>query len=91
MKTLRQTNVKNRQNYFFDNMSNIKHFYLNLLSINQILFKSTDCVIYDIEYFKNLDGANFLYPVFNNVDAYIEESNENKYSIFDLTDKKKNH
>ena len=46
MKTLRQANIKNRQNYFFNNMTNITNFDLNLLSIGQISFKSTDFVIY---------------------------------------------
>ena len=54
MKTLRQVNIKNRQNYFFNTMTNIKNFDPYLLSINQISFKSADCVIYDTEYFKNL-------------------------------------
>ena len=75
MKTLRQVNIKNR-------MTNIKNFDLNLLSIDQISFKSTDCVIYDIKYFKNLDSSNSLYLVFNNVDAYTEEYNEDKYLVF---------
>ena len=88
MTTLRESNLKNRQ-FFFNSMSNIRHFDLNLLGINQILFKSTDCVIYDTGYFKNLGGANSLYLVFNNVDACIEKSNENKYLIFLLTDKNK--
>ena len=70
-------------------MTNIKNFDPNLLSIDQISFKSTHCVVYDIEYLNNLDGVNFLYLVFNNVDAYIEESNENKYLVFVLTDKNK--
>ena len=43
--------------------------------------------IYDIKYFKNLDSANSLYLVFNNLDAYIEKSGENKYLIFASTDK----
>ena len=44
-------------------MTNMKSFDPSLLSIDQISFgKNTDCVIYDIEYFKNL-----------NSDAYIEE------------------
>ena len=75
MKTLRQVNIKNR-------MTNIKNFDLNLLSIDQISFKSTDCVIYDIKYFKNLDSSNSLYLVFNNVDAYTEEYNEDIYLVF---------
>ena len=32
---------------------------------------------------------NSLYLIFNNVDGYIEESNENKYLIFASTDKNK--
>ena len=36
---------------------------------------------------KNFGGANSLYLIFNNVDAYIEENNEDKYLIFALTDK----
>ena len=73
MKTLRQVNIKNRQNYFFNSMINIKNFDPNLLSIDQISFKSTDCIIYEIKYFKNLDSSNSLCLVFNNLDPYIEE------------------
>ena len=70
-------------------MTNIKNFDSNLLSVDQISFKNIECVIYDIEYFKNLDNKNSLYLVFNNVDAYIEENNKNKYLIFASTDKNK--
>ena len=68
-------------------MTNIKNVDANLLSINQIAFTSTDSVIYDIEYFKNLDGVNSLYLVFNDVDFYFEKYGENKYLVFALTDK----
>ena len=37
----------------------------------------------------NIDSANSIYLVFNNVDGYIEESNGNKYLIFASTDKNK--
>ena len=61
-----------------------------MLSIDQISFlKNTDCVIHDIEYFKNLYSENSLYLVFNNIDGYIEENNKDKYLIFASTDKKK--
>ena len=50
---------------------------------------NTDFVVYDIEYFKNLDSANSLYLVFNDVDAYFECIDENKYLVFALTDKKR--
>ena len=60
-------------------MTNIKNFDANLLGINQVAFTSTDSVIYDIEYFKNVDGVNSLYLLFNDVDVYFEENNENEY------------
>ena len=54
--------------------------------------KNTDCVIYEIEYFKNFDGEKSLYLIFNNVDAYIEynpteDDSETKYLTFPDTDK----
>ena len=93
MITFRQVNIKNCQ-IFFNSMINIKNFDTNLLSIDQISFKSTDSVIHDIEHIKSLGGENPPYLVFNNIDAYIEcnsteESNENKYLIFASTDKNK--
>ena len=88
MKTIRQANTKNRQNDFFNSTINIKNLDLNLLSIDQISFKSTDSVIYGVEYFKNFDNKNSLYLAFNNVHAYIEEYDEDKYLVFALTDKK---
>ena len=87
MKIIRQVNIKNRQNYFLISITNIKNFDPNLLSIDQISFKSTDCVIYDIEYFKNLNCKSSPDLVFNNVDAYIEENNDDKYLIFALADR----
>ena len=38
---------------------------------------------------KGFDSANLLYLIFNNIDGYIEESNEDKYLIFASTDKNK--
>ena len=72
-------------------MINIKNFDPSSLSIDQISFKNTDFVIYHIKYItmESLSGANSLYLVFNNVDASIGKSNENKYLIFALTDKNK--
>ena len=69
MRTLRQVNVKNRQNYFFNSMINIKNFDPSLLSIDQISFKSTDSVIYDMDYIKGYNSAYSLYLIFNNVDG----------------------
>ena len=53
---------------------------------------NTDCVIYEIEYFKNLEGENSRYLIFNNVDGYIEynsteDDREIKYLVFPFTGK----
>ena len=78
-------------------MTNIKNFDLNLLSINKISFeKNTGCVVYEIEYFKNLDSKNSLYLIFDNVDPYIEynpteDDSERKYLVFPFTDKIEKH
>ena len=76
-------------------MTNIKNFDPNLISIDQVSFeKNTGCAIYEVEYFKNFDGANSLYLIFNNVDPYIEynpteDDSEPKYLVFASTDKSK--
>ena len=40
MRTIKQVNIKNRQNYFFNDMTNIGDFDLSLLNIDQIAFKA---------------------------------------------------
>ena len=75
---MRQVNIKNRQNYFFNDMTNIGDFDFSLLNIDQIAFKSNDIIIYEIKYIKNLNRSNSLYLVFNNLDAYTEKTNDNK-------------
>ena len=60
MKTIRQDNITNRPHYFFNDMTNLKNFDSSLLSIDQRSFKSTDSIIYYIEYItmKSLDNEN---------------------------------
>ena len=78
-------------------MINSKKFDPSLIDINKISFKSNDAIICHIEYIpmksldnENIDSENSLYLVFNNVNGYIiDESNEDKYSIFASTDKNK--
>ena len=87
MRTLRQVGIKNCPGYFFNSITNIKNLDTNLLGINQMTFTSTDSVVYEIEYFKNLDGVNSFYLAFNDLDSYFECIDGNKYLVFALTDK----
>ena len=89
MKTVRQINIENRQGYFFNDMANINDFDPSLLNIDEILFESNKLIIHNIKYIKNLISLNSLYLVFNNLDAYIEKSGENRYLIFASTEKNK--
>ena len=68
MRTIRQVNIKNRQNDFFNDMTNISDFDSSLLNANSLKLKSSVTIIYDI---KNLNCSNSLYLVFNNLDAKI--------------------
>ena len=77
------------KSYFFTDMTNINDFDPSLLNIDEVSFKSDELIMYDIKYIKNLSRLNILYLVFNNLDAYIEKSGENKYLIFVSTKKNK--
>ena len=66
-------------------MINIKNFDPSSLRTDKISFKSTDDVIYDIDYItmksvysENIDSANSLYLIFYNVDEYIEYNSTEK-------------
>ena len=85
METIMQIKIENRQGYFFNDMTNINDFDPNLLNIDQVVFES-GLIMYGIKYIKDLSS---LHLVFNNLDAYIEKSNKNKYLIFASTDKNK--
>ena len=82
MITFKQINIKNRPYYFFNDRINIKKLDPNLFSVGKISFKSIDVVAYHIKYITmksldhvNIDSANPLYLIFNNVNGCIEERN----------------
>ena len=70
-------------------MTNINDFDPRFLSIDQVVLENDKLIMYDIKYIKDLSSLNSLYFVFNDLDAYIEESGENKYLIFASTKKNK--
>ena len=69
MRSIRQINIENRQNFLFNDMTNVSDFNPSLLNIDQALFKSNTLIIYDVKYIKDLNSLNSLYLVFNNLDA----------------------
>ena len=68
-------------------MTNINDFKPGLLNTDDVSFKNDELIMYDIKYIKNLNNLNALYLAFNNLDANIEKSGENRYLIFASTEK----
>ena len=90
MKTIRQINIKNKQGYFFNDMTNISDFDPSLLNIDEVTFKIDELVMYDIKCIKDvLKCIKQSLSCFYNLDACIEKSDEYKYLIFALTKKNK--
>ena len=89
MRTIRQINIKSKQIYFFNDMTNISDFDPNLLNIQKVSFKSSKLISYEIRCIKDLNSSNSLCLVFNNLHAYIEKNGISKFLIFASTDKNK--
>ena len=95
MGEVKQINIKNRTYCFYNNMINLKNFELNLLKLDRKSYKNIG--IYNIGYitikkindYENIYSVNPLYLNVNHANGYIKEKNENKYLIFDSTDKNK--
>ena len=89
MGKVKQTEIKNRTYYFYNDMINLKNFESHLLKINKKHYKGID--IYYIGYItikkigdcENIHNVNPLYLLVNYASGYIEEKNGNKYLIFD--------
>ena len=88
MGNIKETNIKNRSYYFFNNTINIKDFNPNLLKIDKKLYKNID--IYYIgyitvkdSYYVKINSVNPLYLIISEADGYIKEKNGSKYLVFD--------
>ena len=94
MGNIKEINIKNRTNYFFDDMINIADFDPNLLKVDKKWYKNID--IYYIGYitmkdsdYVKIKSVNPLYLIISEVDGYVKEKNGSKYLIFNSTDKNK--
>ena len=89
MGSIKEINIKNRTYYFYDDMVNIIDFDSRLLKIDQKSFRNI--AIYYIGYIRKkgkyvINSVNPLYFLVNEVNGFIEEKEENKYSNFAFTD-----
>ena len=95
MENIKQTNIKNRTYYFFNDMINIRNFDSSFLKTDKKSYKNIN--VYYIRYitiksigdYENIHSVNPLYLIIGEVDGYIEESNGNECLIFASTSKSK--
>ena len=93
MGSLKEINIKNRTYYFYNDVTDIETFDSNMLKLDKKSCKNLD--IYNIGYVTikkigsgyDIDSVNPLYLRIDNANGYIEEINENKYLVFDVTNK----
>ena len=75
-------------------MINIKNLVSKLLRINKMSHKNIDIyyiwyiTIRNIDNYENTHSVDPLYLIARKADAYIEESNGDKYLVFASTDRK---
>ena len=89
MGEVKQSEIKNRAYYFYNDIIDLKIFESNLLKIDKKHYKGIN--IYYIGYItikkiddcENIYSVNPLYLLVNHASGYIEEKNGNKYLIFD--------
>ena len=96
MGSIKEIDIKNRTYYFYNGIIDIKTFDSNNLKLDKKSYK--DLAIYNIGYVTikkigsghDVNSVNPLYLRINNVNGYIEEVNEDKYLVFDDTNKNEN-
>ena len=83
MRQVKQINIKN-QNYFFDDMVDIRNVYSNLLTISKKSYKEID--VYNIGYImtkkfserENIHSVNPLYIIIHSPPGYFKEKKRGK-------------
>ena len=92
MGKVKQINIKIRTYYFYNDQINLKDFDTRLLKVdkkecNQIEIYYTGYVtVKKIANCNNINSANPLYLMINEMIGHFEEKNENKYLVLDDVD-----
>ena len=91
MGTIKQIMIKNRTYYFYNYIIDIETFDSKMLKLDKKSYKDLDIynigqvTIKKIGYGYDINSVNPLYLHIDNASGYIEEINENKYLVFDVT------
>ena len=90
MGEVKQINIKNRTYYFYNDQINLKDFDASLLKIDKKDYKDNDIYYRQkIANCNNINSANPLYLMINEMIGHFEEKNENKYLVLDDVDENK--
>ena len=89
MVSTKQTNIKNRTYYFYNDLINIKDFDPKLLKLDKNSFN--DISMYYIGYVTkkpehNINSVNPLFLLVGEIDGFIEEKEGSKYLNISLKD-----
>ena len=94
MSRIKETNIKTRAKYLFEDIINIKNFDPNRIKIDRKWYKNI--IIYYIGYiaikniiYVKIKTVNPLCLIIDKADEYIEECSGNKYLTLVSTDKNK--
>ena len=80
---IKQTNIKNRTYYFYDDMINIKNVDTNLLKLDKKTSKDT--VTKKDEY--KINSLNPYYLLVHRIDGFIKENEGSRYLSIASTDR----
>ena len=95
MGTVKQINIKNLTDYFYNDIIDLKNFDARLLKVNKKSYKSIGiynigCIKIKKNYdYENIYSVNPLYLRVDQASGYIEEKCVNEYLIFDSTEENK--
>ena len=95
MVKVKQINIKNRTYYFYNDQINLKDFDARLLKVDTKDCKEIDVyyigyvTVKKIAYCNNINSANPLHLMINEMIGHFEEKNENKYLVLDDVDENK--
>ena len=95
MGKVKHINIKNRIYYFYHDQINLKDFDAKLLKVDKKNYKEIGIyyigyvTLKKIENCNNINSANPLYLMINEMIGHFEEKNENKYLVLDDIDENK--
>ena len=92
MGNVKEINIKNQTDYFFNDMINIKNFDPNLLKIDKKSYKNVDILYIGYitvkdSYQVKINSVSPLYFIVSEADGQIKEKIGSKYLVFDSANK----